>query len=72
LRGSDLSGEDLKAIPAEVLITRDFDTKTTFGAQAELPPGLIRRKSSRKQKIPVLGDQRAAPRRIDGRGIRWP
>ena len=70
LRGSDLSGEDLKAIPAEVLITADFDTKTIWPTQAELPPGFDPEKVIEEAKDPGLGIKELHQEGIDGRGIR--
>jgi len=54
------------------LITADFDTKTIWPTQAELPPGFDPEKVIEEAKDPGLGIKELHQEGIDGRGIRWP
>lgn len=70
LRGLDLSGRDLKALPIEVLITADFDTKTIWPAQDKLPTGFNSEEVIDEAKNPGLGIRDLHQKGIDGRGIK--
>ena len=70
LRGLDLSKKNLNSISAETLSTIDFDTKTKWPKEENLPDGFNPEILIEEGKNPGLGIRELHAQGIDGRGIK--
>jgi len=69
LRGSDLSKEDLKNIPVDILITTDFDTETKWPSKEKLPANFNPEAILENGKNSGLGIKELHKQGVTGKGI---
>lgn len=70
LRGVDLSNEDLRFVPVDILEKINFDTKTKWPDKKKLPEGFDPERLMEESKNPGLGIRELHKKGIDGSGVK--